>query len=112
MVMRVGGIVARPRTKPEPLEPASAGGVRGFIATVLDEEATLEAIRQTVLDALNAETARTIQCPDCQSRFRAPVPDVKKQADAIIALLEQNEGKATERPPDALTVIIERPPLR
>lgn len=108
--------MGRPRNSPplikDGTEEPSSGGVRGLLAQVLEEDATLDGIRLAVMDAIGAETIRQVVCPDCQSKFRAPVPDVKKQVDTIISLLEQNEGKATERPPDALTVIIERPPLR
>lgn len=109
--------MGRPRNKPpviaqvQALEPVTTNGVRGLLAQVLEEESTLDAIRLTVMDAIGAETIRQVQCPDCKARFRAPVPDVKGQVASIIALLEQNEGKATERPPDSTQVVIVRPPL-
>lgn len=109
--------MGRPRKQPlkavpaETLEAAQTGGVRGMLGIVLDEEATLDAIRQTVLDAIGAEKASTVTCKHCGEEFRAPVADVKKQVDAIIALLEQNEGRAGERPPEATQVVIVRPPL-
>lgn len=107
----VGGIVARPRTKPVP-EPVASGGVRGILAEVLEEDATIAGIRELVLGAINAETVKQMVCPDCGSKFKAQIPDYTKAIATVIDLLEQNEGKATERPPEAMTVIIERPPLR
>lgn len=109
--------MGRPRKNPTPLrevttlEPAAQTGVRGLLAQVLDEEATLDAIRQTVLDAIGAQTATTLTCKNCGEEMRAQVPDVKKAVDAIIALLEQNEGRAGERPPAETVVQIVRPPL-
>lgn len=88
-----------------------AATLRTHIGVILDEEATLEATRQIVLDALGAETARRVTCPDCGTEFRAKQPDLKKQVDTLIALLEQHEGKAGQQAPAELQVIIQRPPL-
>lgn len=109
--------MGRPRKVPIPIEtvaePTLEGptGVRGILAEVLAEEATIEGVRSIIREAINAETAVKVQCPDCGTEFRPKVPDTKKAADTLIALLEQNEGKAGERPPNAVQVIIERPPL-
>lgn len=110
-LVRDRGFVARPRNSPPVVEPSS-GGVRGILAEVLEEDATIAGIRELVLGAINAETVKQMVCPDCGSKFKAQIPDYTKAIATVIDLLEQNEGKATERPPDALTVIIERPPLR
>ena len=85
--------------------------LRGLLGQIIEEDATLDAVRQTVLDALAAESSTKCVCPECGTEFRAPQPDVKKQLDAVIALLEQAEGKAAMTQPEDTKIIIERPPL-
>lgn len=87
------------------------GTLREWIGEVAQEAATKTQLRQIIHDALGSEQARTVECPECGHDFRAKVPDLKKQLDVVIALLEQKEGRAGERPPEATQVLIHRPAL-
>lgn len=86
-------------------------GLRALLSQVSEETATVDQIRQIVMDALGADGATLSQCPACGEEFRQRQPDVKKQLDAAIALLEQIEGKAGQNVPEATRVVIQRPPL-
>ena len=82
-------------------EPQS---LREMLAAVMEEEATLDNVRKLVMETMNESHRPTVHCPECGNEFRPPVADLKKRLDAIIALLEQVEGKAGQMPP-ANTVI-------
>lgn len=103
------GVAVKPARKPRADKPQ---GLRALFAQIADEEATVDQIRQIVMDALQAEDATKVACPECGCEFRAPLPDVKKQLDAAIDLLEQIEGRPEQRQPEAMTITIQRPPLQ
>lgn len=86
-------------------------GLRALLSQVSEEEATVEAVRQIVMDALGSDRATNCTCPECGHEFREKQPDVKKQLDAAIALLEQIEGKAQNAVTEPTKIIITRPPL-
>lgn len=86
-------------------------GLRGLLSQVSEEDATLESIRGIVSDALGAESTTLVDCPHCQKSFKAKQPDVKKQLDAVIALLEQIEGRPEQRSSEVTSITIVRPPL-
>lgn len=87
-------------------------GLRALLSQVSEEEATVEAVRQIVMDALGSDRATNCTCPACGEEFREKQPDVKKQLDAAIALLEQIEGKAQAQASEATRITITRPPLQ
>lgn len=97
--------------EPKQAKPVKAAGLRALFAQVAEEEATLDAVRQIALDALGATASTKCVCPDCGTEFRAPLPDLKKNLDAAIAMLEQIEGRPEQRAPEATVVIVSRPPL-
>lgn len=99
-------IVERPEGAPVPTVT-----LRKLLSDVTEEAATVESIRGIVMDALGASTRALITCPNCGEEFRRQMPDVKRQLDACISLLEQIEGKATQQAPAATTITIMRPPL-
>lgn len=83
--------MARPRVQPTAKKAPSAGA-RRIIGQVLEEGITKQRVKG-LLDAAFEQ------------------PDLKRQLDTLIALLEQAEGRPKEAQPEALTIIIERPPL-
>lgn len=90
----------------------SAQSLRDLIREAVTEDATLESVRQMVADAFSAANATKIMCPcGCEHRFVAAVPDISRQVQTMISLLEQSEGKAEQKPTEATTVIVVRPPL-
>lgn len=99
LVCETGGVGEDPAT------------LRATLGEVLDEASTRDRIRQIVHDALDSEHARKVECPECGTEFRAKLPDVTKQVQTIIALLEQKEGRPEQRSPEATVVTIVRPPL-
>lgn len=99
-------------TKRAPVAKRTAAeGMRAHVATVLGEAATLEAVRQLMWDSLATEKATTVDCPECGHEFRAKLPDIKQRTDAVLAYLEQAEGKPKEAQTAATTVVVVRPPL-
>ncbi len=84
--------------------------VRAFIQQAVHEDATLEGVRQLIADVFATEQARKVTCPDCSTEFRAPLPDVKAQLQALVELIEQSEGRAAGAPTPDTIVVIERPP--
>jgi hypothetical protein len=89
--------------------PRKPTTIRGLMADVAGEEATLERMREIADRALNVDHLVTVECPHCRESFRAPLPNTGTELKNAIALLEQIEGKAGEQPPGALTIIVERP---
>lgn len=81
-----------------------------MIAEAVAEDASIDQVRQLIADIFATSDARKVECPNCGTEFRTPIPDVKAQVAAMIDLLEQAEGKAEQKPTEATTVIIERPP--
>lgn len=82
--------------------------LREHIRTAVAEATTLEHVRQLIDNVFATSKATMVQCPDCGSEFKAPLPDVKTQVTTLVDLLEQAEGKAEQKPTEATTVIIER----
>jgi uncharacterized Zn finger protein len=91
---------------------AAAGSLRQFIGEVLEEEATLDDVREVIREALGATATSLVDCPSCGERFKAKLPDVKKKLDALVAALEQVEGRPEMRMPEATTVVLQRVELR
>lgn len=89
--------------------PKAPVTVRGLLAQVAEEEATLDRMREIADRALNVDHLVNVHCPHCGEGFRAPLPNTGTELKNAIALLEQIEGKAGEQPPGALTIVIERP---
>ena len=101
----------------KPKGSVSAGGglvsqsLRELIREAVTEDATLESVRQMIADAFATAQATKVSCPECSHRFVAAVPDVVRQVQTMISLLEQSEGKAEQKPSEATTVVVVRPPL-
>jgi hypothetical protein len=95
-------------TKSEP----KRGQARATFADVVNEEATHERVRELVDQALSLNGLTYGHCSECGGRVQVEVPDVKKRVDALIALLEQAEGKPIGDGPAGVTIIVERVPLR
>ena len=73
--------------------------LREMLGQVMEETATLDAVRALVQQTMSETHRPTVHCPECGNEFRPPVGDLKKRLDAVIALLEQVEGKAAAQPP-------------
>lgn len=112
--------MARPRKNPAPLvvvDELDAGGEAELTGTSLLAAAMTKAeqegvIDQIVADALGTKKAQNVVCPDCQAEFRAQVPDVVKQVDAVLAFYNRTEGKPGDKPPGQVQIVINRPPFR
>ena len=91
-----------------PRKASAPTTIRGLMAQVAEEEATLARMREIADRALNVDHLVPVTCPDCGSGFRAPLPNTGMELKNAIALLEQIEGKAGEQPPGALNIIVER----
>ncbi len=83
--------------------------VRGLLAQVAEEEATLARMREIADRALNVDHLVPVECPHCGESFRAPLPNTGLELKNAVVLLEQIEGKAGEQPPGSLSIVIERP---
>lgn len=90
-------------------KPASAASVRRILAEAVSEGYGKQYIVDLIAAAKGSEVAAVAECEACGKTMRVRVPDVKKQLDTLIALLEQGEGKAAQAVPEATTVIVERP---
>ncbi len=93
------------------VKPVAPAGVRQKIARIVNSDATEEAIRDLLAEALNLQTHATAVCVDCGGEMRVTVRDVKKAADTLIALIEQSEGRPEQRQAEATAITIVRPPL-
>jgi len=98
---------ARSAASPKPVSP----GARRVIADALTEGITKERVTALVDAAFESEIVATFVCEECGHPMKAKAPDLKKQVDSMVALLEQAEGRPEQRQPEATTVIIERPAL-
>jgi hypothetical protein len=100
----------RARPELEPLqEPAS---LRAMLAEVMEESATLANVRLLVQQTMDSQHRPSVHCPNCDTEFRPPQPDLKKRLDSVIALLEQVEGKAGAMPPANTVINVVRVALR
>lgn len=97
--------------KKAPAKPKVSQGARKVIAQVLEEGITPERIKNIVDAAFAAEVAADAVCPDCGASMKIKTPDLKKQVETMIALLDQAEGRPGQNQPEATTIVIERPPL-
>lgn len=88
---------------------ARKAGARELIAQALAEGVTKERLDSLLNAALSSEITVDAHCTNCGEEMRAKAPDVKKQLDVLVGLLEQAEGRPEQRAPGALTVVIERP---
>ena len=84
--------------------------LREMLGQVMEETATLDAVRALVQQTMSETHRPTVHCPECGNEFRPPVGDLKKRLDAY-SLLEQVEGKAAAQPPAHTLVHVVRPPL-
>jgi hypothetical protein len=85
--------------------------LREMLGQVMEETATLDAVRALVQQTMSETHRPTVHCPECGNEFRPPVGDLKKRLDSVISLLEQVEGKAGAMPPASTLITILRPPL-
>lgn len=94
---------------PTPRKAAAKSSARQNIASAANERITKAQIDKFLDVALATEIVVTAVCEDCGGTMKAAAPDVKKQLDVLIALLEQAEGRPEQRAAGAATVVIERP---
>ena len=104
-------VMARARSAGASLEKVASPGARRVIADALTEGITKERVTALVDAAFESEIVATFVCEECGHAMKARAPDLKKQVDSMVALLEQAEGRPEQRQPEATTVIIERPAL-
>jgi hypothetical protein len=79
------------------------------MADAVSEGYTKDDIASIIEAAKGAVTKATAECEECGHQMRVIVSDWKKQAELLITLIEQIEGKAGQEKPEATTVVIERP---
>lgn len=84
--------------------------VRGLIAEVLNETATKTKIRDLIDRCLDLKGLVKVHCPECRRHLMAEYPDVKKQADALLAFTSEAWGKPKDDSMAGTTIIVERPP--
>jgi hypothetical protein len=101
--------VGRTRTPPSP--KSSAPGARKVIADALAEGVTPDRVKALVDASFASELTATAVCEDCGGAMKVKIPDLKKQVESMVSLLEQAEGRPAANQPEATTVIVERPPL-
>lgn len=89
-------------------KPAAAKSTRSLLAEAVSEGYGKQYIVDLIEAAKGSETRAAAECPECGHTMRVVVPDVKKQLDTLIALLEQGEGKASQAMPEATSIVIER----
>lgn len=105
---QAGGVV----TPRKPVGPKTvAPGARKVIAEALAEGITPERVKALVDASFESEIVATFRCEDCGGVMKAKAPDLKKQVDSMVALLEQAEGRPGQNQPEATTITIIRPPL-
>ena len=92
----------------KPTGASDAGSFRQFIGEVLEEESTKEQVRDLIQAALGSSATSVVECPQCSKQFKAKLPDVKKQLDALVAALEQVEGRPEQRMPEATQITLQR----
>lgn len=94
------------------LMPAARKPVRETVGDVLVEGVTKQKIRRLLDTALESTILVDAECPECgHAPIRAAAPDIKKQLDVLVALLEQAEGRPGQGAPGETNIIIERPSL-
>jgi len=101
--------MARPRT-PDTKKPV-APGARKVIADALAAGITPARVKALVDAAFDSEVATDAVCPDCGAAMKVRMPDLKKQVDTMVQLLEQAEGRPGQNQPEATQITIIRPPL-
>jgi hypothetical protein len=90
---------------------APSPGARKIIGDALTEGITPERVKAIVDAAFASEVESTAVCPDCGVAMKVKMPDLKKQVETMVSLLDQAEGRPGQNQPEATTVIVERPPL-
>lgn len=88
---------------------AKRGQARSTFRDVVNEETTAERVRELVDQALNINGLINVYCPQCKRMLKAEAPNVKGRIDALVALLEQAEGKPGNEEA-GVTIVVERPP--
>lgn len=86
-------------------------GVRQKMAQLVNEDATLDSLRDLLNEMLNLQTNAVAVCADCGGEMRVKIRDAKKAMDALVAFIEQGEGRAQQAAMEPLSVTILRPPL-
>lgn len=99
----------RPRTDAAP--KTAAPGARKVIGDALADGITQERVTALVDAAFASEVVATFVCEECGAAMKAKAPDLKKQVDSMVALLEQAEGRPGQNQPEATSITIVRPPL-
>lgn len=95
----------------KPKSPPASPGARKVIGDALAVGITRERITGLIDAAFASEIVAVATCEKCHARMKVRIPDLKKQVDSMVALLEQAEGRPEQRQPEATVVVIERPPL-
>lgn len=98
-------------TPAKPAAKKAATGVRQKMAQLVNEDATLDSLRDLLNEMLNLQTTAVAVCADCGGEMRVKIRDAKKAMDALVAFIEQGEGRAQQAAMEPLSVTILRPPL-
>lgn len=90
-------------------EKDKRGRARSTFRDVINEAATREKVQQLVDQALTINGLVNVYCPQCKKMLKAEMPNVKGRIDALVALLEQAEGKPGQEEA-GVSIVVERPP--
>jgi hypothetical protein len=89
-------------------KPASSSA-RKVIGDAIAEGVTPERVKGIIDTAFGSEVVASAVCEECGGAMKVKIPDLKKQVDTLVSLLEQAEGRPSQNQPEATTIIIERP---
>lgn len=90
---------------------SASPGARKVIGDAIAEGVTPERVKGIIDTAFGSEVDAAAVCPECGAGMKVKIPDLKKQVDTLVSLLEQAEGRPSQNQPEATTIIVERPPL-
>lgn len=98
-------------TARKPPTKAASPGARKIIGDALTEGVTPARVKALVDASFESELTATAVCEDCGGAMKVKIPDLKKQVESLVSLLEQAEGRPAANQPEATRIFIERPPL-
>jgi len=94
---------------PEVKPPDQTRGLfRQTLGDVINEDEMREKIR-VFIDKVWDLTGLTYgHCTQCKKRVQVEIPDLKKQADVLISLLHEAEGRPVDGEQGGTTIVVER----
>lgn len=87
------------------------GSARAVIREAVNSAATAVRVEELIGEIFGAETSGVAVCPECGASMKVRVKDAKRIVDSLSELISQGEGRPEQRSSEAVSVVIERPPL-